>query len=162
MSNSLPPIKKPGSKVNVLVMIWTALFFFSYVYLLVAFFIYQKFELEHRLFDSSNPLGASLLAISGVLSVLIFIIPSFLLKAQKDELVKTQKAPVPQDLIGFFFFPFIVRVVLCDSIAILGFVSVSKSHDYYQMIPHLLLSTYCFLMAFPSDRKIRDALGVLN
>jgi len=162
MSVNPPPFKNQESGMSLFLILWAALFFGSVMYLPIGFSIIKNSALEHRMIDLSNLQGVLTLSISIVLGVLSFVIPSFLLNSQKRDLQKSSKTPEFQELKSRFFAPFIIRIALSDSIAVLGFMNAVMSHDYYRMVPNLALSTFCFLMAFPSEAKIKDAFGILN
>jgi cytochrome bd-type quinol oxidase subunit 2 len=145
--------------VQVMKIIWGALLVALLVYVGISFTMLSGGQPPNwaGLADFSDPLRIPLITTGFISLAMSATLPKIMLVAQKRKRKSAQPMEM-REMANLFFVPLIIRLALLESVTLYGFVLVQMKKDPAQIVPFAAVSIVGFLLAFPSEEKIRTTL----
>lgn len=104
-----------------------------------------------------NPTIIPMLGGIGLMNaILSFLLPKLLLRQQSAQ---QEVNPSLERLMQKYSAPFVLRLALIESVTLMGFSSAYLSRDINHFYPFFAVGVVLHLLAFPTEEKMKKALG---
>lgn len=145
-------------KSKVIKVIWGALVYSQLMYGVVIYLTQREyldapFATDHPMFMNTVVMAVAAFAAA------IFI-PASLLETAKRKMKDQASGGGQTNYVAAYFTPWIVRMALFEAVTIFGLTFVFQSHIPVAFVPFAVVGLLGQVSQFPSEQRIKDAVGV--
>lgn len=151
---STPPPRDGQSKLYVMRVIWMALLFAEFLYVLVTYLtVIPTEQAASETGRGTIPLVMALMALS-TLGMSVVIPRTLFVTAMGSDDPESVSLDV---LVARGFGPWLVRAAMIESVAIVGFLTATITKQPQKVLPFVVISVLAMITAYPSERSLRLA-----